>query len=276
MLGLGLAGVAGVALGRNSRRQFTRERRRHVGELVAGTDKRDGQFDPDDAATLPDPARRYFERVLRPGQPRIRRGSLHQRGEFRLGESWHDFTAEEWFRTQPPGFVWDATIDVAPLLPARVLDYYRDCEGGLRARLWSTVPLASAGPDPAMNEGELLRYLAEAVWYPTALLPSEGVAWERVDTRAARATVTDRDVQVSATFHFGADDRVRRVTAERYRQEDASFAPWVGRFDAYETVDGIEIPTEGEVAWQTPDGDQPYWRGTIEDVEYVTGRSPGE
>jgi hypothetical protein len=34
----------------------------------------------------------------------------------------------------------------------------------------------------------------------------------------------------------------------------------------------MEIPTEAEVGWETADGVIPYWRGTVTDVDYRTGR----
>ena len=40
-----------------------------------------------------------------------------------------------------------------------------------------------------MAEGELMRFLAEAAWYPTALLPSQGVRWQGADERSAFATL---------------------------------------------------------------------------------------
>jgi hypothetical protein len=123
-----------------------------------------------------------------------------------------------------------------------------------------------------MNEAEFVRYLAEAVWYPTALLPAAGVEWEAVDETSARATMTDGDVTASAVFHFGEDGRVERVTAKRYRQETDDFAPWVGSFDAYKRHDGVEVPTAAEVAWRTPDGDRPYWRATVDPGAYVQAR----
>jgi hypothetical protein len=119
-----------------------------------------------------------------------------------------------------------------------------------------------------MNEGELLRYLAEAVWFPTALLPSAGVEWEAIDDRAARATLEDEANTASLVFHFDAEGLVERVTGERYRQEDDAVAPWIGTFDAYEWRDGFRIPTRASVAWELSDGPLPYWRAQIESVEY--------
>jgi hypothetical protein len=35
-------------------------------------------------------------------------------------------------------------------------------------------------------EGQLMGFFAEAAWYPTALLPGQGVRWEAVDDSSAR------------------------------------------------------------------------------------------
>jgi hypothetical protein len=37
------------------------------------------------------------------------------------------------------------------------------------------------------------------------------------------------------------------------------------------------VPTEGEVAWITPEGPRPYWRGNTEMIEYTfAGEQAGE
>ncbi|WP_340097681.1 DUF6920 family protein [Salinibaculum salinum] len=267
---LGIAVLAALAV--RQRRRAEREVRRRIGELVADTDPQTGVVTSEDIESAPPPIRRYFDHALAGEQPVVRRARFHQRGEFRLGNSWHPLTATEWVTTRPPGLLWDATIDVAPFLPVRVVDRYQHGKGVLDARIRSTVPVAQAGPTPEMNEAELLRYLAEAVWYPTALLPSQGVEWEPVDETSARATIEDGGVTASAVFHVGPDDTVARVTAERYRQEDGQYAPWVGQFRNYERREGMLVPTEGEVAWETPDGEAPYWRATIDELSYTMAR----
>ncbi len=45
--------------------------------------------------------------------------------------------------------------------------------------------------------------------------------------------------------------------------------PWEGRFRSWERHGGMLVPTEGEVAWITPEGPHPYWRGKIERIEYA-------
>lgn len=245
---------------------------RLASDLVAGArDDPGGRFEPAALDGLPAPARRYFETVLEEDRPYVRSVRLEQRGEFRLGDpewSWRPMEATQQFTVDPPGFVWSATVSPLPFVPVRVLDAYDRGSGVLRARLLSTVTVADVGPDPETNEGELVRYLAEAVWFPTALLPTEGVEWEPIDDGSARATIEDGGNAATVTFHFDGDDLVERVTAERYRQEADERASWTGYFWNYEERGGMSVPTEAEVEWDLPDGDRPYWRARIERIEH--------
>jgi hypothetical protein len=98
-------------------------------------------------------------------------------------------------------------------------------------------------------EGELMRFLAEAAWYPTALLPSQGVRWAARDDRSAQATLTEGDISITMQFTFDERGLVDTVRAEAR-----------GR-----TVDG-------EVAWLPPEGAKPYWRGHITEIGYEAAR----
>ncbi|MEF8842324.1 MAG: DUF6544 family protein [Haloarculaceae archaeon] len=265
-----LAAAVGLVLFNTLR--VARLHERLASDLVAGAAADAGRrFEVADLGGLPDPVRRYFEAVLEEGQPYVRSVRLEQAGEFRLGDSrrtWRPMEATGHYTVDPPGFVWSGTVDALPLVPVRVLDAYDHGSGVLRARLLSTVTVADAAPGPEMNEGELVRYLAEAAWYPTALLPTEGVEWEAVDDCSARATLEDDGNVASVLFHFDERDRIERVTAERYRQETDDHAPWTGHFRAYEARNGMVVPTEAEVEWTLPGGDRPYWRARIEWIEH--------
>lgn len=267
-----LVGLVSIAV--VGKRRFDNTVRAHIDELWADVEGDTAQqYSKQELTDLPVPVREYFSEVLTEGQPVIRSVRLHQRGAFRLGgadASWRSLTATQCVTTRPPGFVWDATIDVFPHLPVRVIDLYKRGHGILRARLLGIVPVASVGPNPEMNEGELVRYLAEAVWFPTALLPSQGVEWTPIDDRSARATLEHADVTASVVFHFDDEHRITRVTTERYRQEDDTDASWTGYFQEYEECHGIKIPTWAEVEWNLPEGDLPYWRASIEQVRYRT------
>ena len=119
----------------------------------------------------------------------------------------------------------------------------------------------------------LQRYLAEAVWFPTALLPSEGVSWSEIDDGTAMATLKDSGTTVSLECRFNKVGEITGVfTPGRYREVDGRYelTPWGGHFRNYEERVGIRIPVDADVEWQLPGGDLPYWKGRIVEIEYDT------
>jgi hypothetical protein len=222
---------------------------------------------------LPRPVARYFEFALTPGQPLIRSARVEQRGEFRTGGSdapWSPLIAIQQFSTDPPGFIWDASIRVAPFLSVRVRDTYIGGAGSMQAKLASLVPVVDQRGRPELAAGALHRYLAEAVWFPTALLPSQGIMWESIDSTMARATLTDAGTTVSLEFQFGPNGQiVRAYTPERYRELQGKYVPtpWACSYWSYAPIDGMRVPMEAEVEWTLPEGQVPYWRGRILAIE---------
>ncbi|MDZ7319742.1 MAG: hypothetical protein ONB11_11335, partial [candidate division KSB1 bacterium] len=120
-------------------------------------------------------------------------------------------------------------------------------------------------------EGELMRFFAETAWYPTALLPSQGVQWQAVSDSSARATLQDGDIVMTMLFRFNDDGLIESVFAEaRGRTTGGSVipTPWEGRWSNYEVRQGMLVPMQGEVAWVLPEGRKPYWRGWITSIQY--------
>ncbi|WMT09577.1 hypothetical protein NP511_08060 [Natrinema thermotolerans] len=155
-------------------------------------------FTDDDVEGVPGPVREYLTNVLPQGQPYVDQVRLEQTGKLRLGDAsspWKPFTATQHATVDPPGFYWDASIRLAPLLSLRVRDLFCDREGTASVSLFGVIPLDSATSSPELEEAELMRYLAEAVWYPTALLPAAGIEWESIDDSTAKATVEDGEYQ---------------------------------------------------------------------------------
>jgi hypothetical protein len=199
---------------------------------------------------------------------------VQHRGTFNMGEAddqWKPFTSDQKVVTQRPGFDWNGRIAMIPGLPVRVHDAYIAGEGLLHASLLGLVSLAEVRGTDEMAEGELMRFFAEAAWYPTALLPSQGVRWDPVDDRSAYATLSDGSIAVTMLFAFNDSDLIETVSAEaRGRMLSGKIVPtpWQGRFWDYSQRDGMQVPLEGEVAWLLPAGAKPYWRGRIAEVSY--------
>lgn len=226
---------------------------------------------------LPVPVQRYLARVLRDGQPLAEEVRLAHRGELAAnarGGGWRPFRSKQRVVLRRPGFVWDARIGMLPGLPVHVHDAYVAGEGILCARLFGLLPLTELRGRGEVARGELLRFLAEAAWYPAALLPSRGVAWSALGEREALATLTDGEVSASLAFRFGADGLVRSVRCEdRGRALEGSIVPtpWEGRWLAYAERGGSLVPVRAEVAWILPEGELSYWRAELVGFEPALG-----
>jgi hypothetical protein len=119
--------------------------------------------------------------------------------------------------------------------------------------------------------GEFMRYFAEAVWYPTALLPSQGVRWEAVDDHAAKAVLLDGPLAITLLFRFDDASMIESFRAEARGGmvgEVMVQAPWEGRFSDYRSQDGMRVPFAGEVAWIRPEGRKSYFKGTVTSATY--------
>jgi len=235
-------------------------------------------YDPRELDGLPAPVQRYFRAVLKDGQRMVEAVTVEHSGTFNLGETadeWKPFTSRERVITNRPGFVWDARVAMRRGLTVRVHDAYVGGEGILHASLFGLFSLVDLHGTPEVAQGELMRFLAEAAWYPTALLPSQGVRWEAVDDTSAKATLTDGEITVTLLFRFNDEGLIESAYAEaRGRTVEGRVlpTPWEGRWGYYELRGGMHIPIEGEVAWLTPEGRKPYWRGRITNVTYEFAR----
>ena len=221
-------------------------------------------------AVLPLPAARYFRRALRDGQPMIRSAVATQEAEFFINGAWRPLTATQHFSAAPPGLVWDASITMAPLVPAFVRDAYVGGQGSMQAAIYGLVSLVNQAGAPELNAGALQRFLGEAVWVPTALLPSPTVSWTGRDELSAVVTLTDHGTSVSLLFEFDDTGNVIRISGERYKETAGTYAlqPWVIRCAEYATRAGMCIPLFCEVAWMGANGPERYWRGRIATIEY--------
>ena len=235
-------------------------------------------YDPHELEGLPPPVQRYFRVVLTAGQPIVAAVRIAHAGQFNMDATharWSAFTSDQLVITRRPGFDWDARIRMAPGLHVFVHDAYVAGEGFLYAALCGLIPLADLRGTPEVAEGELMRFLAEAAWYPTALLPSQGVRWDAIDDTSARASLVDGATTVSLVFRFDAEGLIHTAhAAARYRTVNGALVatPWQGRFWAHEVRGGMRIPLHGEVAWLLPDGPSPYWRGRITDIVHEFAR----
>jgi hypothetical protein len=137
-------------------------------------------------------------------------------------------------------------------------------------KLMSLITLADA-KGKEMGQSGLIRYFSEALWFPTALLPSDHLVWEEIDSESAKATIQDHNLQASAVFHFNKKGEITHmVTEDRFRAVNNGYRRerWTTYYRRYREVDNVKIPIEGEAVWNLDSGDFSYARFIITDIEF--------
>jgi hypothetical protein len=221
---------------------------------------------------LPAPVQRYLTYSGIVDKPLAQTVRLKQVGRIRAdsASAWMPLVAEEYYRVSPPAFVWDATANVMGLPIMRVRDSYLSGAGQMLITVGGLLTIADM-TGPEMDQGSLMRYLNEAMWFPSAFL-DEAVTWQPVDDTSARVTLTDGDHSVSATLFFDEEGKVVNFLADRYRDNGdgtSTLMPWSTPITAYRTyASGLRLPSRGAGVWHLPSGeDLTYIELEILDVE---------
>src|SRR5678816_3976518 len=100
-----------------------------------------------------------------------------------------------------------------PVIPVLVRDSYVDGQGAMRAAAGGLVTFVNLKGTPEMAAGSLQRFLAEAGWGPTALLPRAGLPWSALDETNSRVSLTDGETKNSIDVHFGSLGEIETVSA---------------------------------------------------------------
>jgi hypothetical protein len=137
-----------------------------------------------------------------------------------------------------------------------------------RARAASLLDVVDATGEE-IDQGSMLRYLSEMIWFPSAFL-EDNVRFEPLDDEAARVVLTDREREVGAILRVEASGRLVELTAERYRMVDRHYelTPWVISFGEHAELGGSIVPVAGKVAWRLGGGDLDYFVVRVSELCY--------
>lgn len=219
---------------------------------------------------LPVPVARWLRRAGVVGKPPVRVVRLRQRGQLRaaVDQPFLPAEAEQVFTTEVPGFVWSVRALARGVLPLRRRDSYLGGHGHMRICAAGTVPVVDAA-GPEIDQGSLLRFLGEMVWFPSAAL-SPYLHWRGFDDRVAEATMSHHGLTLSARFSFDDKGRVTGFSARRYLGggSDTRLERWAVRIDHWQRWNDVEVPSHGVVEWKLAEGDFEYYRWAITDLEY--------
>jgi hypothetical protein len=223
----------------------------------------DKHFNHTQLSGLPEPVQRYFRHVLKEGQAYISYARLKHDGKFKTGlkEDWVNITGEQNFTTATPGYIWKGRTS-----KFTAIDQYVAGSGKLEAYLMSLFRIVQ-GSGKHYDQGELLRWLSESVWFPTNLLPGESMKWSAINDHTAKVTFHHLHLSLSLVVTFDEADEIVQMEAQRYMDED-NLETWVTRMSDYKELNGILVPTSAEALWRLKSGDFSYAKFNVKNIEY--------
>lgn len=251
-------------------RLFKKNVEKEVKQLFESVDAKPAIVSSEDLKGLPTCVQKWqtYSEII--GKEKIISVRSRQTAKMRLtkNKAWLPLEAEQYFTTEDPGFIWKAKVKAAPCIHISGDDKYVDGKGSMSIKLQSFLPIAeSTGIE--IDQGSLLRYLAEMVWFPSAVL-NDYVKWKEVDDYSAEATMTYGGVEAAGTFTFNNKGEVIQFEAERYGEFNGAYSleTWSITMGNYQFVEGIKVPTEGQITWKLKDGDFLWYTFTVEDIQY--------
>jgi hypothetical protein len=221
---------------------------------------------------LPPIVQKWLERSNVIGKENSYSVHLKQIGEMRTTPdgNWMPVEAEQWFKTEKPGFIWIADVKFAPGIHLAGRDKYENGKGHMLIKLLSLIPVADA-KGTETDQGAMVRYLVEIVWFPSAAL-NDYIQWEQIDSTTAKATMTYGGIIASGLFKFDANGDVISFEAKRYydRKGGATLEDWFIQIEpnGYKEFEGVRIPARSAVTWKLKEGDFTWLKLEIADIHY--------
>lgn len=243
---------------------------KEVEEIFSKVENKNEIVTKEDVERLPKNVQKWLQYSGVIGKKRITAVRLKQKAEMRLAEdkAWMPVQAEQYFTSQEPSFIWKANIKAAPFIHISGRDKYENGKGNMLIKVLSLFTVAdSKGKE--IDQGTLLRYLAETIWFPSAAL-NEYLTWEEIDEQNAKATMTYGDITASGVFTFNSEGEVVKFEAERYGVFDGEIRleTWSIPVRDYKQFEGIKIPTKGNVTWKLDTGDFNWFNFEVTEIEY--------
>ncbi|MGS0764532.1 DUF6544 family protein [Syntrophomonas curvata] len=249
---------------------FNRHAAGEVEELFGQLKSGGETVEDSDLADLPPCVQKWMEYSGVVGQPEIQTVRMKKNGLLRTkpGQSWMKFSDEQYFRLDEPGFIWKARIKAAPLIFLMGRDKYYEGHGNMLIKFLGLAKVADAS-GPETDQGTLLRYLAESVWFPSAALSSY-VIWEEIDVNSAWATMNYRGISASGVFEFNQKGEPVSFVAQRYMAANGQFSleTWSTHMKDYEAFNEIKIPAQADIVWKLKSGDFHWYHVQVNEAEY--------
>lgn len=223
-----------------------------------------------DIIDLPAPVQRWLSRSGVIGTTAPKYVHVKQRGMMKTKPEaeWMPFSAEQYFTIQEPAFIWDATM-TAWIIPIAGRDKFIDGHGNMLIKPLYIYEMANSS-GAQIDQGTLLRYLAEMTWFPQAAT-SKYLTWEPIDDTNAKVTISYKGLSATGTFKFDKNGDVIGFEAMRYGDLNGEYRKelWSIETTNHRVFHGIRTGATSQVTWKLKEGDFLWLKLDITDINYV-------
>ncbi|MEW6643114.1 MAG: DUF6544 family protein [Pseudomonadota bacterium] len=222
----------------------------------------------EEGLALPEPVRALAERLGCGSTTGAKSAHVSQVGRMRSNADakWMSFRAEQTIGLDACSFSWVART--GPFGSVRIVDALDRGTGHLQVTALGLLPLMRSPASPELDRGELMRYLAEIVWAPEAILRNRSLYWQVLDNRNLSVSVGQPDRRATVKFKLDEQGRIADVTAAdrpMISRSGVRFLPWFGHVADYRHHNGYWLPFRAEAGWEI-DGERIIlWEGSITD-----------
>jgi hypothetical protein len=183
------------------------------------------------------------------------------------------FKATESYAVDRPSYVWDARVGYGGFPFLWLRDSYVEGKGAVRVKLANLFSVVNAS-DPQVDHSSAVRFLSEAVWFPSAFL-RPNFTWTAVDDTSAEVSFTPYGRSVSGKLHVAPDGRPTNFVSTRYKDVRADSEPerWSTPATAYGRFCGLNLPVGGQEVWHLDSGDSTYIDVRLDGITYDSDES---
>ncbi|ACL20919.1 conserved hypothetical protein [Desulfitobacterium hafniense DCB-2] len=250
--------------------QFAQRVAEEVDQFYKGIEDAQGTVQLSDLEKLPPAVQKWLLHSQVVGKERVIAARTKQEISLRLkaDQPWMKGEVEQYFRMAEPGFIWHTDIQMAPLLHISGRDKYVDGYGKMLIKALSLVTVAD-GQGKEIDQGSLLRYLAEMMWFPAAAL-NDYIQWRELSDTSAEATMSYEGVTASGIFTFNEQGEVLSFEAERYGEFDGEYRleTWACTIQEHQGFKGMIVPSQGDLIWKLDSGDFQWYHFKVKELEY--------
>jgi len=221
---------------------------------------------------LPLPVQKYLRYTGAVGKPKVQNfravftGSIKPKMEGR----WLDFRAQQYNFFQEPTRLFFIESKMFGI-PFDGLHVYVGKNATMQIKIGSLIQIADAKGD-TMTQGETVTLFNDMCLMAPATLIDTAIHWESIDSLTAKATFTNQSHTISAILYFNEKGELTNfISDDRYMSADGITYKkyrWSTPTRDYKEFDGRKVVTYGEAIWHMPDGEFPYGKFYLVDVEY--------